>query len=170
MGFLGVFFVCQAWARQTSTMALVMEPVSKWSSGQVVDWMKGKISGTTRAETAVCKGRGWCISVALRVGTHFNTDSLEMPKENKNTCWASGLWLVGMRLRKAFSYSLKPFDRFSLWGVTMWMQLVLLGQTALQRRTYSNSTTPFQTSIVSRGGYCYRGAGRHSGDPVLTRE
>lgn len=25
------------------SMALVMEPVSKWSSGQVVDWMKGRI-------------------------------------------------------------------------------------------------------------------------------
>lgn len=24
------------------SMALVMEPVSKWSSGQVVDWMKGR--------------------------------------------------------------------------------------------------------------------------------
>lgn len=25
------------------SMALVMEPVSKWSSGQVVDWMKGRL-------------------------------------------------------------------------------------------------------------------------------
>lgn len=30
-------------------MALVMEPVSKWSSGQVVDWMKGKAAGDTTA-------------------------------------------------------------------------------------------------------------------------
>lgn len=45
--FLGVFFFCQAWTRQTSAMALVMEPVSKWSSSQVVDWMKGKTKSWT---------------------------------------------------------------------------------------------------------------------------
>lgn len=39
-------------------MALVMEPVSKWSSGQVVDWMKGKISGTTTVGIAVCTAPG----------------------------------------------------------------------------------------------------------------
>lgn len=39
--------------RQTSTMALVMEPVSKWSSSQVVDWMKGKASGTTDGQTEI---------------------------------------------------------------------------------------------------------------------
>lgn len=27
--------------RKVSSMALVMEPVSKWSTSQVVDWMKG---------------------------------------------------------------------------------------------------------------------------------
>lgn len=30
------------------SMALVMEPVSKWSSGQVVDWMKGRIEPLMR--------------------------------------------------------------------------------------------------------------------------
>ena len=32
-------------------MALVMEPVSKWSTNQVVDWMKGGLQKHTHTET-----------------------------------------------------------------------------------------------------------------------
>lgn len=52
-------------------MALVMEPVSKWSSSQVVDWMKGKAEfrhDDSQTETGITKLL--CCnehSVALRV-------------------------------------------------------------------------------------------------------
>lgn len=44
-----VVFLCfgHAWNKTNLCMALVMEPVSKWSSSQVVDWMKGKIRSHT---------------------------------------------------------------------------------------------------------------------------
>lgn len=32
-------------------MALVMEPVSKWTTGQVVNWMKGRKDARARAHT-----------------------------------------------------------------------------------------------------------------------
>lgn len=69
------FFFCQA-RRQTSTMALVMEPVSKWSSSQVVDWMKGKASDAMTIKLLRCsESHVWCCAEM-----HFNTDWLEMPK------------------------------------------------------------------------------------------
>ena len=37
--------------RKVSSMALVMEPVSKWSTNQVVDWMKGGLQKHTHTET-----------------------------------------------------------------------------------------------------------------------
>lgn len=72
---VGFFFFCQA-RRQTSTMALVMEPVSKWSSSQVVDWMKGKASDAMTIKLLRCsESHVWCCAEM-----HFNTDWLEMPK------------------------------------------------------------------------------------------
>lgn len=62
------------------SMALVMEPVSKWSSGQVVDWMKGRtepLMGSVFCAAASCRD----VELQLRV-----VDSVKMPKENKNTC------------------------------------------------------------------------------------
>lgn len=94
---------------------------SLWASGAPVKWLTGwKVRLQARRElNRNCDHQtiaiGYCISVAPRVEMHFSTDSLEMPKENKNTCWASGLFcffcLIGMRLQKAFNYSLKSCDR-----------------------------------------------------------
>lgn len=63
------------------SMALVMEPVSKWSSGQVVDWMKGRIEPLMRNVFSKLSLQLLAEVLQLRV-----VDSAKMPKENKNTC------------------------------------------------------------------------------------
>lgn len=56
-------------------MALVMEPVSKWSSSQVVDWMKGKTGGTTRAWTESVLAKLWSVASDAFQHTHVHTRS-----------------------------------------------------------------------------------------------
>lgn len=46
-------FILSGETWKTSSMALVMEPVSKWSSSQVVDWMKGTPRFEDRCTLAV---------------------------------------------------------------------------------------------------------------------
>lgn len=87
------------------SMALVMEPVSKWSSGQVVDWMKGRTEPwNVFSAAASCRD----VELQLRV-----VDSVKMPKKNKNTCWSSAFCLI-----EALGSSLESLDPFVLGSLT----------------------------------------------------
>lgn len=104
-------------------MALVMEPVSKWSSGQVVDWMKGK--ATEAKHKRMSPGSGIATSaasVALLVEMHPRTDSREMPRENKTPAEPRVFASSARAFQRLFDYSLNSSDRFVVVVVVFFLQ------------------------------------------------
>lgn len=147
-----------------------MEPVSKWSSSQVVDWMKGKTGGTTRAWTESVLTKLWCVASDAFQHTHAHTHAVTRDAEREQKHLLSLGFPPHRRAapKRSFTCSLKPLiNRFSFiflcppptyrpvsFNVGGGLTCLFVPKRSPRAPTYSNNAKRSKSSIVSRGAYC----------------
>lgn len=149
-------------------MALVMEPVSKWSSSQVVDWMKGKTGGTTRAWIESVLTKLWSVASDAFQHTHAHTRSdsgcrkgTKTPAEPRLSASSACGSQTQLHLQpqivdqSVFFYFFMPPTHppvsFNVGGLTC---LFIPKNLPRKSPTYSKNAKRSKSSIVSRGAYC----------------